>query len=775
MSFGSMQESRLRAHRWLQYSLLAVSLLAAYGNSFPVPFVFDDVTSIIENPTIRHIGTAFFPPGQMGYTVGGRPVLNLSLALNWMFGGPNVIGYHGVNLLIHFLGALTLMALIERTLLLPALRPRWSESAGTVAFAASFLWCLHPLQTESVTYVIQRAESLAALFYLLTLYCFSRAVTSDLGRRWWFVASVAACLLGMGTKETMVSAPVIVLLYDRTFCGLSFMRALRERTAYYAFLASTWILLLVCVLVGDGRSATAGFASGVNAWDYWLTQCYALAHYIGLAFWPSGLTFDYGTWLVTDFSMVMLPIAAVLLVGGVAVYALIKRPATGFLLAMYFSLLAPTSLIPIATQTMAEHRMYLPLAVIAIGVALLLQRWLSRWAFLVSLALGIGLGALSFVRNIDYRSEEALWRDTTAKRPENGRAWHSLGLAQMGVGDRPAARISMERAQKLLPLDMSIEVNLGKNSAAMGQIGAAIKHYHRAVEALPADHNELPKIRRELALLLEQHGAKDEALAQLQLALAQNPNDINLKIVLGEMLVRVGRPADAMKQFEAVLRVEPLLAPTRIVLGDLLIKENQVERALGILADGVKLLPDDSELRRSYAVALLNAGRVEASIRELETCLKLWPDWGLAQVSMGIALLNQKQGETACRYFEAAEKAGVKSASLYAGWGRAALGLGRVDDAISRFDQALTLEPMDWNTRYILANLLLQRGAAAAAIVHYKQIVAQSPDFVDAHNELGIAYTEIGNLAEARREFGTVLKLQPENRDAAENLRGLAP
>ena len=171
------ETSPFSASRWailLAGSLVVFAALAAYHNSFSVPFIFDDIQSIPENPAIRRL----WPPGPVlslpqdgGLTVSGRPLLNLSLAINYAVGGLTVRSYHALNLAIHVFSGLTLFGIMRRTLLQPALRPRFGSAALPLALAVALLWTLHPLQTEAVTYVVQRAESLMGLFYLLTLYC----------------------------------------------------------------------------------------------------------------------------------------------------------------------------------------------------------------------------------------------------------------------------------------------------------------------------------------------------------------------------------------------------------------------------------------------------------------------------------------------------------------------------------------------------------------------------------------------------------------------------
>ena len=165
-------------------TVLILAAVGAYWNSFNVPFLLDDQWATSQNSSIQRlgrIGEVLLPPGGI---IAGRPLLNLTFALNYAWGGTSVRGYHVVNLLIHICAGLALLGIVRRTLLLPGLRHGYGEAALPLAAFAALIWTLHPLQTEAVTYISQRAESLMGLFYLLTLYCFIRSVSSiaDVGR-----------------------------------------------------------------------------------------------------------------------------------------------------------------------------------------------------------------------------------------------------------------------------------------------------------------------------------------------------------------------------------------------------------------------------------------------------------------------------------------------------------------------------------------------------------------------------------------------------------------
>jgi hypothetical protein len=233
---------------WLFPALLVLAAFAVYANSLRAPFLFDDV-AITQNPSIRDVadlGAILSPPSDIGFR--GRPVANLSAALNYAFGGLDVRGYHVVNVLIHAMAALTLFGLVRRTLERTGPAParvsvssrgeaaNHGQPAGggqasgrptTVAFSAALLWTVHPLATTAVTYISQRTESLMALFYLLTLHALARsaerhAINDTRRGVAWSAVAVGTCAFGMGTKEVMITAPVAALLYDRVFLAGSF-------------------------------------------------------------------------------------------------------------------------------------------------------------------------------------------------------------------------------------------------------------------------------------------------------------------------------------------------------------------------------------------------------------------------------------------------------------------------------------------------------------------------------------------------------------------------
>ena len=299
-------------------------------------------------------------------------------------------------------------------------------------------------QTESVTYISQRAESLMGLFYLLTLYLFIRGSDSEKPGA-WYVVSILACLLGALTKEIIATAPLLVLLYDRTFCAGSFRAAWRMRGRYYIGLAAAWPLL-AWLMSGSGNRGI-GYGHGVSSWDYALTSCRSVVLYLKLGVWPHPLVLDHGTQVarhLVEIAPFALFLAALLTFAAVA---LRRWPVVGFACAWFFMVLAPTSsFVPLGGQPMAEHRMYLPLAALVATGILCLYRVGGRGSLMLFGAVAVAFGWSSYQRNKDYRSAVAIWSDTVAKLPGNARAHAFYGLS---LSEIPAAFRRQSRSTRL--------------------------------------------------------------------------------------------------------------------------------------------------------------------------------------------------------------------------------------------------------------------------------------------------------------------------------------
>jgi tetratricopeptide (TPR) repeat protein len=511
------------------------------------------------------------------------------------------------------------------------------------ALAAAAIWLVHPLQTESVTYIIQRAESLTGLCYLLTLYGVLRTSTASAagGRFGWSAVAVLSCAAGMACKEVMASAPVIALLYDRIFLAGSFRAALRQRWGLYLGLAATWGILAALVISAHGRGGSAGFGQGVTAAQYALAQTRFVARYLRLCFWPHPLIFDYGP-LEAEPPGPLGPAAAVLALVALGTLGLLYfRPRLGFLGVAFFAILAPSSsIVPIVTQAAAEHRMYLPLAavVLYVGVAgLAIGRWLLvrithdhgmrrqlGWGLSAAACTAIvaGLGYQTHVRNRDYRTDVGLWRDTVRKRPLNARAHNNLGVILIEAEEYPAALVELEQAIALKP-------------------GEAQHYYNRG-------------------LVYDRTGQDAAALADFTRALERDSEYADAYYCRGIVHERLGQPEAAIRDYTATVELQPTWAVAFYNRGICRHRLGEYNHAVDDFTQAIELEPDSVQNYNNRGATYLLLKRFDLAAQDFSKVLELQPDLGAAYQHRAVARFRLHQYALARDDLNAFEQHGGK-------------------------------------------------------------------------------------------------------------------
>ncbi len=546
---------------WGPYAAALAILLAggmAYADSFHGPFVFDDLPTIVENASVRQLWElrAVLSPPAASATA-RRPLVNLSFAINYALGGLDVVGYHAFNLAVHLLAALTLFGVVRRSLLLSGSKLALKSTA--LAAIVALVWAVHPLDTEAVTYITQRTESLASLFYLLTLYTAIRGATSDRSLPWRAV-SVAACLAGMACNEVVLSAPLIVLLYDRIFLSSSFREIRVRRGGFYLALAATWLLPAWIAFGAGARGASPDVGQTIGMGEFAATQLVAIPHYLQLCFWPRPLVFDYGADVITAPAQVAPPALSTALLIAATLLGLRFYPRLGFLGVCFFALLAPSSsFFPADTQTIAEHRMYLALAAVAtlavLGGAWLFEKLLDRLTrpevrqMRLTLAI-VAAGTIVLLlvyqtleRNRDYRSGLALWQDTVDKRPNLARAHSALAAEYLQPANLNASEAIREatRAIELHP-DAGAYLNRGNAYLIRGRDAEALADFTRSIE-----------LKSEFAPSYYNRGSALLHLGRLEESLADFDRAIDLAPQFGAAYLQRGGVHLLLEQYESAL------------------------------------------------------------------------------------------------------------------------------------------------------------------------------------------------------------------------------
>lgn len=478
--------------------LLLLAVVVCYANTLAAPFLFDDPLP----GTKLHFQT--------------RQLVWGSFALNRALSGAETWSYHVFNALVHLACGFLLLGVLRRALSLA--RPR-AASAG-LALAVTLLWLVHPLQTATVTYLSQRAEALATLGYLGTVYGFLRALDAPAPRRWQALA-LASLAFGFLAKETIATAPLFLLLAEFALVPGALRANLRRRWRFH-FVVWLAALALACLtiapkLLAEDSSSGFGQHASFGPLDYLRTQPGVLLHYLRLSFWPHPLVFDYG-WPVARTLGAWLPQALVLgALSALALGLLARRSALGLALTGFFVVLLPSSSIVPIKDLAFEHRMYLPLAPVLLLTALAVERAAARIGprgpqilTLFSALAVLALGAASVRRNHDYSSASLLWRTVVERAPDNSRAYNNLASALLDEEHLGEARIDqaervLARALELSPDSSFVYRNLARVAAWRGQVGLALEHLERSLAL-----QDSAAARRDMALLLDLTGRAAE-------------------------------------------------------------------------------------------------------------------------------------------------------------------------------------------------------------------------------------------------------------------------
>jgi tetratricopeptide (TPR) repeat protein len=686
---------------WWRVAIIVLAGTLAYANSLSGPFIFDDDATVVENTSIRDLRSkaVFFPEREV--PTAGRPIVNLSFALNHAIGGTNVRGYHVVNIATHLLCAVVLFGLVRRTLGIvgPAEAGHHAHKEPVddvrgvrlqpdpidIAFAVALVWVLHPLNTEAVDYVTQRTESMMALFYLLTMYVSARslevrlkpdttranaidgqvksATTPFFAHR---SVAILCCALGMACKESMVTAPVMVFLYDRVFVFDSIRKAMRARWPLYAGLAATWIVL-AAVNWSGARTHSAGFSTGVSPWTYLLNQSVMIVRYLRLAIWPTSLVLAYGTPQPVTLGAVLPYALVVVALLAVTAFALARRPLFGFLGAWIFITLAPTTtIVPIATEVGAERRMYLALAaIVTLAVAAVLEATgglrlqpdsgppeggrhqplkrgrQPRIAVLLLTVTCIALATGTVLRNREYQSSLTMAR-TVLERWPTPFAHAMVGTELAKIGRHEEAIAELRQGADQYP---KAGYHLGGELYNQGKVDEAFSHLQTFVEREPY---ALEAVRARLmmgrALLLQRK--YDAAIAQFRLVLSMTAGSDELHTVafglIGDALFGQDQSAEAARYYRGYLAAKPGDVSARGNLAKILFNAGDLDGAAAE-ARAILRIRDDAVAHDLLGRTLASEGNLGEAEKEFERALKVDPT--MQQAREDLAMVRRARGE----------------------------------------------------------------------------------------------------------------------------------
>jgi tetratricopeptide (TPR) repeat protein len=504
----------------------------------------------------------------------GRPIANLSFALNFYFHGYDVIGYHVVNIVIHIITGILLYFFLKTTLDVLPLDSKYKHNSS-IAFYTSLIWLVHPIQSQSVTYVVQRMNSLAAMFYILSflLYTKGRLVRKN-EKSWpWFAACTLAGIIAVGSKETAATLPFFIILYEWYFFQDLSRAWLRRHLASFAGIL---ILFGLLVFVYLGANPLDAILSTYAHRDFTLTervftQFRVVIYYISLLLYPHPSRLV----LLHDFELsqsLLHPLTTLLSIGtiigviGLAFYTARKERLISFGILWFFGNLVIESSV-IGLEIIYEHRTYLPSMFLFLIITILAHRHIKRDLLRAGgLATAMLLLSLwTYERNSVWNDPVTFWSDVVKKSPRNARAYNNLATCYMGKRSYQLAVTNLKQAIHLNPNLVEARINMGVTLAAQNKLDEAVAHYYAALQvnsSFAAAH-EFAGAHFNLGNALTRQGELDRAIAHYSEALRIKPDDAEALNNLGIVLAAQGETSDALAHFREALRIRPDFADAK--------------------------------------------------------------------------------------------------------------------------------------------------------------------------------------------------------------------
>ncbi len=663
---------------YIHVLLIAALGLFIYANTFNVPFTFDDKPSIVTNTVIRDFHVFIDPsklasldtPSAVKSLFKTRFIGYLSFAADYWLHGLDVTGYHVINLLIHIINAILIYWLVLLTFQTPFFSKHQNadKSALLVAFFSALLFVCHPVQTQSVTYIVQRFTSLATLFYILSIvsYVKSRVCNMFMARYFFYSVSLISAILAMFTKEISFTLPLVITLYD--FCF--FQDTFKKRILYLLPILLTSLIIPI-VLVGfniflldiNSIDNSLLFVSGrtISKTDYLFTQFRVIITYIRLLLFPVSQNLDYDYPIYHSFftSAVFLSFIMLSLIFTAAMYLfhLSRIPQNKYrycyriiafgIFFFFIALSVESGIIPIF-DVIFEHRIYLPSIglIISIVASLILLRGILKakkiYIFKTIIPLLIAIvfvfSVAAHARNETWKTAIGLWEDSAIKSPNKPRPHYNLCLLYLGQGRYDDAIKECTIAINKNHDFADAHNNLGVAYRRIGQSDLAMTEFQTAARLTPNDIN----IRRNLGLSYEEHGSLSEAVEEFRVVMQYNPLFINELNNFGVTLYQQGNLNAAIQRDKIVIKLKPDLDQAHYNLALAYKKQNHLEQAVTEFKTTISLNPNLARAHYNLALVLRQQGKLNAAAIALESALKLQPDYADARQALDSLLIKRK-------------------------------------------------------------------------------------------------------------------------------------
>ena len=572
---------------------LFILVLSIYSNTFHVSFHFDDEPNILKQKSlhlnelswekVKDILPFLSDRSKAIY----RPAARLTFALNYYFGQVDVLGYHMVNLSIHFLASIFLFLFIFHSLNLPLLRAKYGPNSYSIALLATVLWAINPVQTQAVTYIVQRMASMAGLFYIMSMYFYLKGRTCKnikIKITHYFFCLVSA-ILAFASKENAVMLSISIFFFDLILIQ-GFTKENIKKNAYL-FLALILIPLALALLIaGPSIFSPKQLLSHYLIREYTLverllTEPRVILFYITLLFYPMPDRLN----ILHDFSIsqgllnpptTLLAILSIFLILGIAIINSRRWPLISYCVLFFFLNHIIESTI-FSLEIIFEHRNYVPSMLLFVPVAILIVKGIKFFSYkkkmqavfcLFIILILVGQGHSTFMRNYVWKTEESLWLDTIRKSPNLPRPHHNLGryyckigLMEKGMSEYKLA-IALERGPHGETRHTS-HYNLAMAYWARKEEDKAIEHLEKAIEMDPGYSDAY----NHLGAILIMKRDYDQAFEVLMKALVFDNEHPQAHNNLGLVLLKKRNLVAAVSEFKKALAADEEAFPPLLGLG----------------------------------------------------------------------------------------------------------------------------------------------------------------------------------------------------------------
>lgn len=769
--------------RFLFFLWIALVAVLAYSPSMSGDFLLDDVKNILENQYVQIdsfslenlFNAAFKSP------IPTRPLPNITFALNHLFHGLHPFGYHLVNLILHLLTGWVVFRFLFFTIKLALPWMKENRNAG-ISLLTTAVFLLHPVQTQSVSYIVQRMNIMAALFFVLCLYFYALGRTGFGGKQKVirFGMCALSAVFAFSSKENTAVLPVFLFMYEWFF--FPHKKGWAVKTGLLAMVLLAIIIPTVIFLFN--LSPVKWIASQYDT-SFSLTMLRVLTEFRVLVYYFSLLVFPHPSRLLMDYLyppsysiihpattlLCIISIFALVLLGGILFQKGRSEKLISFCIFWFFgSIFIESSVINL--DLIFEHRLYLP------GIGFFLFAVYMGYLLLHHLSAKKGKAILSFSfillvlfsqwtwqRNHLWADAVAMWKDCLDKATKPARAHYNLAVSLGHAGKFREVESHYRKAIALNPYMTSALYNLGTFLAAKNQNEEAISLFKRALITDPDN----VKVMNNLGATLIQAGKASEAQLFFQKAISADPQNANARANLALLLMEEGKTEEAIAQYEVFTRLRPDDPMAHLQLAGALKKKGEISPAIRHLYEVLRMIPESATIHYHLAELLFQEKKFDDGKMHIKKALEIHPEYGNAYYLLARMYSETGEKDNAEKAYLAAIEKQPDHAFAHYNLGILFLQDNKTEKAIHHFETGINLIPKNLQIHINLAGAYDQAGRYEEAIFHYQQALYIRPESVEAENNLAVDLAILGYPDAANRHFQNALMHNPDSAKTRDN------